>query len=140
MSIYYLDIDIGCIALKLVKLQYFFSYIRRNHQICYSRVLFKFGFKFNFLFFYLIFSLMLPFVMSLTANKINFQVGIRNKTSEVQSKFTNVILVDADRNQVKINPLYLNNCETKHQYASSFFTFVKSLLAMKEIINLHIVC
>ncbi|KAG4929561.1 hypothetical protein JHK84_046531 [Glycine max] len=29
------------------------------------------------------------------------EVGIKNKTSELQSKFTNVILVDADRNQVK---------------------------------------
>ncbi|KOM47689.1 hypothetical protein LR48_Vigan07g139300 [Vigna angularis] len=32
---------------------------------------------------------------------VPYVVGIRNKTSDVQSKFTNVILVDADRNQVK---------------------------------------
>ncbi|KAG4970230.1 hypothetical protein JHK85_036651 [Glycine max] len=33
--------------------------------------------------------------------KQGYEVGIKNKTSEVQSKFTNVILVDADRNLVK---------------------------------------
>uniref|UniRef100_A0A0R0GLG1 UDENN domain-containing protein n=2 Tax=Glycine max TaxID=3847 RepID=A0A0R0GLG1_SOYBN len=32
---------------------------------------------------------------------VPYVVGIKNKTSEVQSKFTNVILVDADRNLVK---------------------------------------
>ncbi|KAH1201125.1 DENN domain-containing protein 5B [Glycine max] len=32
---------------------------------------------------------------------VPYVVGIKNKTSELQSKFTNVILVDADRNQVK---------------------------------------
>lgn len=28
------------------------------------------------------------------------KVGVKNKTSEVQSKLTNVVLVDANRNQV----------------------------------------
>ncbi|TKY54425.1 DENN domain-containing protein 5B [Spatholobus suberectus] len=32
---------------------------------------------------------------------VPYVVGIKNKNSEVQSKFTNVILVDANRNQVK---------------------------------------
>ncbi|CAL5199188.1 unnamed protein product [Lathyrus oleraceus] len=32
---------------------------------------------------------------------VPYIVGIKNKISEVQSKFTNVIVVDADRNQVK---------------------------------------
>ncbi|KAK7291804.1 hypothetical protein RIF29_07241 [Crotalaria pallida] len=32
---------------------------------------------------------------------VPFVVGIKNKTSEVQSKLTNVVLVDANRNQVK---------------------------------------
>ncbi|KAJ1400717.1 cDENN domain, partial [Sesbania bispinosa] len=32
---------------------------------------------------------------------VPYVVGIKNMTSEVQSKFTNVILVDANRNQVK---------------------------------------
>ncbi|KAK7363296.1 hypothetical protein VNO77_05432 [Canavalia gladiata] len=32
---------------------------------------------------------------------VPYIVGIKNKTSEVQSKFSNVILVDANRNQVK---------------------------------------
>ncbi|RDX68569.1 DENN domain-containing protein 5B, partial [Mucuna pruriens] len=32
---------------------------------------------------------------------VPYVVGIKNKTSEVQSRFTNVILVDANRNQVK---------------------------------------
>ena len=31
-----------------------------------------------------------------------FQVGIKNRTSEVQLKLSNIILVDAEKNQVKL--------------------------------------
>ncbi|RWW12229.1 hypothetical protein GW17_00024116 [Ensete ventricosum] len=33
-------------------------------------------------------------------NFVHLQVGIKNKTTDIQSKLANVILVDADKNQV----------------------------------------
>ena len=37
-----------------------------------------------------------------TKGNLNVQVGVKNKTNEVQSKLSNVILVDANKNQVSI--------------------------------------
>jgi len=36
----------------------------------------------------------------ITKSNFHVQVGVKNKTNEVQSKLTNVILVDVNKNQV----------------------------------------
>lgn len=48
----------------------------------------------------LLYSLFLGFCFSYLRLSLE-QVGVKNKTTEVQAKLANVILVDANRNQVK---------------------------------------
>ena len=47
---------------------------------------------------------------------VPYVVGIKNKTSEIQSKLTNVILVDANRNQEKVTRVGEGQCMNAQKF------------------------